>query len=176
MCRTDPPNPAAPTPLLTRDQIFAAFEGSCRRLQTDYIDLYYLHWPARYVPTWGTHKFDPKNVYDSPTMEEQIGAIGELLASGKIKAWGLSNETAYGVTMMCETAKRLGVALPCCVQNDYSLHERYVHAMFCAPVMRALVPVFGIRQQNARLLLRLRRACIHKARSFFASELTRECL
>ena len=50
--------------------------------------------------------------------------MGELIKAGKIRYWGLSNETAYGVTMMCETAKRLGVPLPITIQNDYSLCER----------------------------------------------------
>jgi aryl-alcohol dehydrogenase-like predicted oxidoreductase len=129
----------APPSKLTKDQILAAAAASCRRLQTEYIDLYYLHWPARYVPTWGKHKFDPKQVHDSddPTMEEQIRAIGELLANGTIKAWGLSNETAYGVVVMCETAKQLGVPLPCCVQNDYSLHERYA----CLPCLPFVSPL-----------------------------------
>ena len=50
--------------------------------------------------------------------------MGELIKAGKIRYWGLSNETAYGVTMMCETAKRLGVPLPITIQNDYSLCDR----------------------------------------------------
>ena len=53
-----------------------------------------------------------------------LQAMGELIEEGKIKAWGVSNETAYGVTMMCETAKRLGVPLPTTIQNDFSLCDR----------------------------------------------------
>ena len=51
--------------------------------------------------------------------------MGELIKAGKIKNWGLSNESAYGVTMFCETAKRLEVPLPITIQNDYSLCDRY---------------------------------------------------
>lgn len=53
--------------------------------------------------------------------------MGDLIKAGKVRHWGLSNETAYGVTSMCEAAKRLGVPLPVTVQNDHSLCDR------CAP-------------------------------------------
>lgn len=69
-------------------------------------------------------------------MSQQVGAIGELLAAGKIRHWGLSNETAYGVVMMCETAKRLGVAPPISIQNDFSPFLRLFAgetAEACAP-------------------------------------------
>jgi aryl-alcohol dehydrogenase-like predicted oxidoreductase len=55
----------------------------------------------------------------------QVSAVGELIKAGKIKYWGLSNETAYGVTRMCETAKKLGVPLPITIQNDYSICDRF---------------------------------------------------
>ena len=122
--RTDPPDDNAPVSQPEKGQLLAACAGSCRRLQTDYLDLFYIHWPDRYVPIFGTHKFKPEEVREAVSFEEQVEGMGELLASGKIKAWGLSNETAYGVTMFCETAKRLGVALPCCIQNDFSLNDR----------------------------------------------------
>lgn len=104
-----------------------AIEASLLKLQTDYIDLYQLHWPDRYTPIFGKHMYDPelqKN-YEPTPFEESVAAVGELLESGKIKQWGLSNENAYGVTMMCETAKRLGVPLPVSIQNDYSITDRH---------------------------------------------------
>jgi aryl-alcohol dehydrogenase-like predicted oxidoreductase len=55
------------------------------------------------------------------------GATVRCACAGKVRHWGLSNESAYGVTMFCETAKRLGVPLPITIQNDYSLCERCVH-------------------------------------------------
>lgn len=84
---------------------------------------------------FGKHMYDPelqKN-YEPTPFEESVAAVGELLESGKIKQWGLSNENAYGVTMMCETAKRLGVPLPVSIQNDYSITDRYgsVHQLPC---------------------------------------------
>lgn len=109
---------------LNRENIMAAIDGSLRRLQTDRIDLYQLHWPARYVPIFGKTQYDPANVRDAASFEELVQAMGDLIKAGKIRYWGLSNETAYGVTMMCETAKRLGVPLPVTIQNDYSLCDR----------------------------------------------------
>ena len=53
-----------------------------------------------------------------------MGALGALIREGKVRSWGLSNETAYGLTMFCETARRLGVPLPLCTQNDFSLVYR----------------------------------------------------
>ena len=64
----------------------------------------------------------------------QVLAVGELIKAGKVRHWGLSNETAYGVTRFCEAAKRLGVPLPITIQNDYSLCDRCA----CPPAMLPL--------------------------------------
>ena len=64
----------------------------------------------------------------------QVLAVGELIKAGKVRHWGLSNETAYGVTRFCEAAKRLGVPLPITIQNDYSLGDRCA----CPPAMLPL--------------------------------------
>lgn len=144
--RTDPRNPDAAPPRLDRANIMAAVEGSCRRLQTSYIDVYYLHWPDRYKPGFGFHQFDPAQVREYVPWEETVQAMGDLIRSGKIKYWALSNESAYGVCMMCETAKRLGVPLPVAIQNDYSLCERHFDldtAEACAAYNVAAVP-YGI--------------------------------
>ena len=63
----------------------------------------------------------PQYPYRYPAMFQ---AMTDLIKAGRIRYWGLSNETAYGVTMMCETAKRLGVPLPITIQNDFSLCDR----------------------------------------------------
>lgn len=116
--RTAPPNPDAPNSSLERDQIFAAVEGSLRRLQTDYLDLYQLHWPDRYAPAWGKNQFRAElaTKYTPVPFEEQVAAVGELIKAGKIRHWGLSNETAYGVCKMVEVAEKLGVPPPVSIQ------------------------------------------------------------
>lgn len=121
--RTVPPSPELSLSRLTRDQIFAAVEGSLRRLQTDHIDLLQLHWPDRVMPKWGSNRFHPSTQAAVP-FEEQVSALGELIRAGKVRHWGLSNETSYGVVMMAETASKLGVPLPVTIQNDFSLLDR----------------------------------------------------
>lgn len=67
--------------------------------------------------------------------------MGELIEEGKIRSWGVSNETSYGLTMMCETAKRLGVPLPVTIQNDFSMCDRYAAqpqtcSLLCHPCLQ----------------------------------------
>jgi len=123
--RSDPKSEEQQTCVLDRESIFKAIEGSLRRLQTDYVDLYQIHWPQRYAPRFGTSVFN-KSKWSAPPVdfEEQVQAMGDLIKAGKIRHWGLSNETAYGTILMCETAKRLGVPLPVSIQNDFSLLKR----------------------------------------------------
>ncbi|GFH27858.1 aldo keto reductase, partial [Haematococcus lacustris] len=128
ICRTDPPTPNAAQPELDAASIRQALEGSLRRLRTTYIDLYQLHWPNRYAPLWGARQYDLAAAQSWPKvadMEEQVATIGELIKEGKIRYWGLSNETTFGVCRMVEIAKRLGVPPPISIQNDFSLCYRY---------------------------------------------------
>jgi len=123
---------------LTAEEIERALDASLKRLQTDYIDLYQLHWPSRPVPLWGRDAFTEvmhKGAYGmrptgSPNdregvpFDDIVRCMGELIRKGKILAWGLSNETPFGVTRFCESAKKLGVPLPLTIQNDFSLLDR----------------------------------------------------
>jgi len=119
---------ATGSPDLTRAQILHACDASLRRLQTTYIDLYQLHWPSRYAPVFGKRQFDyaaaSADGADGTPIDESVAAVGELLKSGKVRHWGLSNETPYGLCKYAEAARRLGVAPPVSVQNDYSLVDR----------------------------------------------------
>jgi aryl-alcohol dehydrogenase-like predicted oxidoreductase len=134
--RTDPPNEDAPPARLVKDQIHAAVAGSLRRLQTDYIDLIQLHWPDRYVPAWGNQQYNPTKEWEATDMEEQVAAVGELIKQGKIKYWGVSNETTFGVCQLSAVADKLGVSRPISIQNDFSLLDRRFEselAEACAP-------------------------------------------
>merc|ERR1712216_123995 len=128
------------TPALTKEQILEACDSSLKRLQTTYMDLYQLHWPERYLPMFGWSAFDPLSPpangghqlvptkREFATVEEQVTAMGELISKGKIRHWGLSNETSYGVMLFCNTADRLGVPRPNSIQNDFSMVDRRFEA------------------------------------------------
>lgn len=109
---------------LDKRNITAALEASLRRLQTDYVDLYQLHWPDRLVPIFGgteyVHAPDPKDV----PIEETLGVLGELVAAGKVRAVGLSNETPWGVMQFLRAAETLGLPRVASIQNAYSLVNR----------------------------------------------------
>ncbi len=83
-------------PHINREHLQAAIDGSLRRLQTDYLDVYQLHWPDRYVPMFGGTSYDISQEHDSEPIEQQLQALGELVKSGKVRHIGLSNETSLG--------------------------------------------------------------------------------
>lgn len=120
--RSIPKNQSAQGARLDRNNIFSAVNASLRRLQTDYIDVYYLHWPDRYVPRYANNQYQPlKEREGSTSFEEIVRTMGELLRSGKIRHWGLSNETTYGICKYMEICEKLEVAPPVAIQNPYSL-------------------------------------------------------
>ncbi len=112
---------------LTKDVIAEAVETSLARLQTDYIDLYQIHWPQRNVPMFGATEFDPsKEKSGGPSIHEQVQGMAAMIRAGKIRHYGLSNETAWGVCEFRRAAKELGVPGPVTLQNSYSLISRNV--------------------------------------------------
>ena len=118
-----------PLPIrLDKRNITAALEASLRRLRTDYVDLYQLHWPDRLTPLFGrteyVHAPDPQDV----PIEETLGVLGELVAAGKVRAIGLSNETPWGVMQFLRAAETLGLPRVASIQNAYSLVNRTFEA------------------------------------------------
>jgi aryl-alcohol dehydrogenase (NADP+) len=109
---------------LTRDVIGEAVETSLARLKIDCIDLYQIHWPQRNVPVFGQAEFDPTHERGGPSIHEQVEGMTALVKAGKIRYWGLSNETAWGVTAFHAAARELGVPGPVTTQNSYSLVSR----------------------------------------------------
>lgn len=112
-------------------------EGSLKRLGTDYLDVYQLHWPARYSPqaNWGqSMKYNLESDADpywrrfgGPTsFEELCVAMEDLIQRGLIRGWGLCNDNAYGLAACTRTAKFLGCTPPCSIQGDFSLVDRKV--------------------------------------------------
>ena len=111
---------------LTRDVIAEAFDTSLARLRTDYIDLFQIHWPQRNVPMFGATEFDPAKERDGPVDPEQVEGMAALIEAGKIRHYGLSNETSWGVCEFHRVARELGVPGPVTTQNSYSLVSRGV--------------------------------------------------
>lgn len=92
---------------MDRHNITRAIEGSLRRLQTDYVDLYQTHWP------------DHDTAY-----EETMDVLDELVRAGKVRVVGCSNETSWGLMKSIQASERLGVARYHTIQNNFSLNNR----------------------------------------------------
>lgn len=104
--------------------IVEACEASLRRLQTEVIDVYQIHWPARNVPAFGALYFDPAKDRPAAPVLEQLEAMAELVKAGKVKAVGLSNESPYGVHEFVRLAEQHGLPRVATVQNPYCLINR----------------------------------------------------
>ena len=111
---------------LSGADIVAACDGSLKRLQTEVIDLYQIHWPVRHVPAFGTMYFDPAKDGPGSSIHVQLEALQALVKSGKVRAVGLSNETPYGVHEFVRLAEQHGLARVVTVQNCYNLLNRSV--------------------------------------------------
>ena len=111
---------------LTGAEIVAACDASLKRLQTDVIDLYQIHWPVRNVPAFGMVYFDPAKDTLGSSIQVQLEALQKLVQSGKVRAVGLSNETPYGLHEFVRLAEQMGLPRVATVQNGYSLLNRSV--------------------------------------------------
>lgn len=111
-------------PRLTREHIHQAIDASLKRLNTDYVDLYQLHWPERNANFFGKLGYAAKEDEDATSLEESLSALKELVDAGKVRAVGLSNETPWGVMHALSLSDRLGLPRVASVQNPYSLLNR----------------------------------------------------
>jgi aryl-alcohol dehydrogenase-like predicted oxidoreductase len=109
---------------LTEAEIVNACDASLRRLQTDVIDLYQIHWPARNVPAFGQLSFDPSKDKPCASVHEQLEAMHKLVKAGKVRAIGLSNESSYGVHEFVRLAEQHGLPRVDTIQNPYCLINR----------------------------------------------------
>jgi aryl-alcohol dehydrogenase-like predicted oxidoreductase len=109
---------------MTARDIVASCEGSLRRLQTDVIDLYQIHWPERNVPMFGQQYYDPAKERTATSLHEQLEALGGLVKQGKVRHIGLSNETPYGVHEFVRLAEQHDLPRIATVQNVFCLVSR----------------------------------------------------
>jgi len=106
--------------------IVQACDDSLRRLQTDVIDLYQIHWPNRNVPAFGAVYLDPARDRACSSILDQLQALATLVKAGKVRHIGLSNETPWGLAEFLRIAEIHGLPRVVSVQNPYALVNRFV--------------------------------------------------
>jgi aryl-alcohol dehydrogenase-like predicted oxidoreductase len=111
-------------PGMRGEDIIASCEKSLKRLKTDVIDLYQIHWPERSVPAFGQIYYNPANERSKTTIHEQLQAMQTLVRQGKVRHIGLSNETPYGVHEFVRLAEQHGLPRIATVQNVFCLISR----------------------------------------------------
>jgi aryl-alcohol dehydrogenase-like predicted oxidoreductase len=109
----------------SREHLVEAVNESLKRLQTDYVDLYQLHWPDRNTNTFGKLAYPwPQGEEHSVPILETLQALAELIKAGKIRHIGVSNETPWGVAQFLKHAETAGLPKIASIQNPYSLLNR----------------------------------------------------
>jgi aryl-alcohol dehydrogenase-like predicted oxidoreductase len=109
---------------LDRRNILAAIDASLQRLQTDYVDLYQLHWPGRMTRAFGQLGYEHADYRDAAPIEETLGALDELVRAGKVRTIGLSNETPWGAMRFLALAEAGRGPRVVAIQNPFSLLNR----------------------------------------------------
>jgi aryl-alcohol dehydrogenase-like predicted oxidoreductase len=108
----------------SKERIFEAIDGSLQRLQTDFIDLYQMHWPERKTNFFGVLGYTQHDDQWQDNFMESMEAMQELIKIGKIGHWGLSNENPWGIMRTCSLAQMHGLPRPVSIQNPYNLLNR----------------------------------------------------
>jgi len=109
---------------LDRQSIMEACDNSLKRLKTDYIDLYQLHWPERQTNFFGTYGYTHNPDDDAISLEETLSVMDELVTAGKIRHVGVSNETPWGLMEFLRLHETKGMSRVQSVQNPYNLLNR----------------------------------------------------
>lgn len=109
---------------LDRDSVIAACNSSLQRLQTNFIDLYQVHWPQRSTNTFGKLGYEHVPDEVGPAIAETLGALAELVQQGKVRHIGISNETPWGMAEYLRLSHEGGLPRIASIQNPYSLLNR----------------------------------------------------
>lgn len=152
---------------LDRRNIESALESSLRRLRTDYLDLYIVHWPDRPTNFFGQLGYRHQPDATSIPIAETLGVLDEQVRAGKVRAIAVSNETPWGVMTWLDAARQAGAARIVAVQNPYNLLNRSFEIGLAEVAMREQVGLMaysplamgmltgkyadGARPQGARL-------------------------
>lgn len=128
---------------LTRENVTEAVNDSLARLHTDYLDLYQIHWPGRNVPMFGVTRFDPAKETPGVAILDQIETMAALIKAGKIRQYGLSNETTWGLCEFLRLARENDLPPPLTIQNCYSLVNRMFDGELAEASFRERVPLLA---------------------------------
>lgn len=126
-------------PRLNRKSIHEAVDGSLTRLQTDYIDLYQIHWPERSTNFFGKRGYEHDANDNATPIEETLSALGELIEAGKVRYIGVSNETPWGVAEYLRLSREKNLPRVVSIQNQYSLLNRQFEVGLAEFAMRERV-------------------------------------
>ena len=137
---------------LDAKNINAAVDTSLKRLQTDYVDLYQLHWPDRNANFFGRLGFVHQSDEDMIPPEETLEALDGLVKSGKVRHVGLSNETPWGVMTFLKLAEARGLPRMASIQNPYSLLNRTFEIGLAEPAIREDCGLLAYAPQAAGFL------------------------
>ena len=128
---------------LSRDHIRQAIEGSLERMQTDYIDLYQVHWPERATNFFGARGYSHNPEGDGIAIEETLRALAELVDEGLIKHIGISNESPWGTMEYLRLAAEQRLPQVACIQNVYNLLSRQFETGLAEMSIREDVPLLA---------------------------------
>ena len=109
---------------LDRANLVSALDASLKRLQTDHVDLYQLHWPDRSTNTFGRLGYPWIEDAHTIPIEETLAVLADLIAAGKVRAIGVSNETPWGLSRFLASSDARGLPRIASIQNPYSLLNR----------------------------------------------------
>jgi aryl-alcohol dehydrogenase-like predicted oxidoreductase len=126
---------------IDRASVNEAVDLSLKRLQTDYIDLYQIHWPDRYLPNFGQAFYDPNEERATIGIEEQLEALNSVVQAGKVRYIGLSNESPWGVMEFLRLARERKLPMVASIQNAYSLLNRSYEPALSEVTRREGIPL-----------------------------------
>lgn len=132
-----------PVPHYDRKSIHEAIDGSLKRLQTDYIDLYQIHFPERKTNFFGQRGYRQPQQDNATPIEVTIAALGELVQAGKVRYIGVSNETPWGLSEYLRLSREKSLPRIVSIQNQYSLTNRTFEIGLAEMVMRENIGVLA---------------------------------
>jgi aryl-alcohol dehydrogenase-like predicted oxidoreductase len=131
-----------------KKNIMDALDGSLSRLQTEYLDLYQIHWPERKTNFFGQRGYVHDSAHISTSIRETVEVLSELVLSGKVRHIGISNETPWGMSEFIRVAREYDLPLITSIQNQYSLTNRTFEIGLAEMSLRENIPLLAYSVLN----------------------------